>query len=170
MDPHVEVCQRFEEARVRYVIVGVFGINFYARQAGQLMTTADCDIFVSAQLRTFRKSLQILVSLGFLLEAGGEPVPNLDPVLLKGILRARAVVYAARSDARIDLCTQITGARFEELWKVHREFVVEGVPIRVAPLEALVESKRLAGRPKDNLFLEQHKEIIESMLRKQGRH
>ena len=44
MDPYVEVCKHFEEEGVHYVIVCVFGINFYAGQAGQVITTADCDI------------------------------------------------------------------------------------------------------------------------------
>jgi hypothetical protein len=48
MDPYVEVFKQFAEEGIRYVIVGVFGINFYARQAGQIITTADCDILVPA--------------------------------------------------------------------------------------------------------------------------
>jgi hypothetical protein len=44
MDPYVEVCRRFENARIRYVIVGVFGINLYAQQFGEIITTADCDV------------------------------------------------------------------------------------------------------------------------------
>ena len=39
MDPYAEVCKRFEDQHIRYLVVGVFGINFYARQAGQIITT-----------------------------------------------------------------------------------------------------------------------------------
>jgi hypothetical protein len=169
MDPYVDVCRRFEDARVRYVIIGAFGINFYAQQAGEIITTGDCDVLVPAQFRAFRKALTTLVSMDFVLDAGNEPVPNLDSALVKGILRARAVVRAERADARVDLCTQVAGTGFQELWEAHREFVVEGVKLRVGPLQGLVTSKQTADRPKDRLFLEQHKEIIETMLRKRKR-
>jgi hypothetical protein len=43
MDAYVEVCKRFEDERIRYVIVGVFGINFYARQLGFPLFEKDCN-------------------------------------------------------------------------------------------------------------------------------
>jgi len=164
-DPYVEVCKRLEDQRVRYLIVGVFGINFYARQAGQIITTADCDVYLPVEFATLRKALETLKAMGFVFEAGGEPLPELDPALLRGIFRARVVVLAERPDARIDICTQIAGAEFETLWRLRREFIVEDTIIRVGPLQALVKSKQLADRPKDRLFLEQHGEIINSLLR-----
>lgn len=136
MDPYTEVCKQFAEKGIRYVIVGVFGINFYARQAGEIITTADCDILIPANFRVFRKALQLLTTLGFALEAGSEPLPHLDPVILKGMLRARAVVRADRAEARIDLCTQIAGVKFSTLWKNRREFVTEGIKINVGQLES----------------------------------
>jgi len=165
MDPYVEVCKRFEDEHLRYVIVGVFGINFYSQQTGHLITTADCDILIPAQLTALRKALRILVAMGFSLKAGGEPLQELDPVVLKGILRARALVRGDRKDARVDLCTQIAGTQFVRLWRTQRQFLVEGVAVRVGALDELVASKQSADRPKDKLFLEQHKEVIQSMLR-----
>jgi hypothetical protein len=41
MDPYVDIFRRFGEADVQYVIIGVFGINFYAQGAGHLITTAE---------------------------------------------------------------------------------------------------------------------------------
>jgi len=169
MDAYVEVCKRFAEEGVRYVIVGVFGINFYAQEVGEIVTTADCDILIPAEFPILRKALQLLADMEFALEAGGEPLPTLDPVILKGILRARAVVRADRDDARVDLCTRIAGVRFSELWENRRVFVLEGVNIHVGRLQQLIKSKRTANRPKDELFLEQHKEVIQSMLRRRSR-
>jgi hypothetical protein len=165
MDPYVEVCKRLADEDIRYVIVGVFGINFYARQVGEIITTGDCDILIPAEFPIFRKALGLLADMEFALEAGDELLPTLDPVILKGILRNRAVVRAYRADARVDLCTRIAGVRFRELWDNRREFSVEGVCIHVGRLQQLIKSKRTANRPKDELFLEQHKETIQSMLR-----
>jgi hypothetical protein len=169
MDPYVDVYRRFQDEGVRCIIIGVFGINFYAQQVGEVITTADCDILVPAKLKTVAKALRALVEMGFVLDAGGEPLPKPDATLLKGILRARAVVRADRPDARIDLCTQVAGTSFQDLWDTHREFVVEGVTLRVGSLQRLVRSKRTADRPKDRLFLELHKEMIDTLLRKQKR-
>jgi hypothetical protein len=168
MDPYVDVCRHLEEAGIRYLVIGVFGINFYAQQVGEVITTGDCDILLPAELRTLRNALETLVSMGFELEAGSEPLPKLDSALLKGILRTRAVVRAEREDARFDVCTQAAGAAFRELWEAQREFSVEGVRIRVAPLQGLIDSERTADRLKDRLFLEQHKEMIGMLLRKRS--
>jgi hypothetical protein len=166
MDPYVEVCKQFADKGIRYVVVGVFGINLYAQQVGEIITTADCDILIPAEFPIFRKALQVLVAMDFTLEAGGEPLPTLDPLILKGVLRARAVVRADRADARIDLCTRIAGVRFSQLWESRREFILEGVRVYVGRLRQLIKSKKTANRPKDELFLEQHKETIELMLRR----
>jgi len=154
---------------VRYVIVGVFGINLYAQKAGEFITTADCDILVPAKLEVLSKALAILIESGFFLEAGGEPLPEVDDVLLQGILRARAAIRADRPDARIDLCIDIAGATFDELWQNHRTFDVQDTPLRVGDIGALVASKVAADRPKDRLFLELHKETIEALLRKEAK-
>jgi hypothetical protein len=168
-DPYVDVCRRFEHAGVQYVIVGVFGINLYAQKAGQFITTADCDILVPAKPEILGKALKLLLEAGFLLEAGGEPLPEVDDVLLSGIVRARAAIRADRPDARIDLCLEIAGVTFDELWQDHRTFDVEEASVRVGDIGALVASKVAADRPKDRLFLELHKETIEALLRKEGK-
>jgi hypothetical protein len=77
MDPYIEVCKRFADDGVRYVIVGVFGINFYARQAGQIITTADCDILVPADFPVFRKALQLLAAM----DSPCKPAANLCRIL-----------------------------------------------------------------------------------------
>jgi len=69
MDPYVEVCERFAEQGIRYVLVGVFGINFYARQVGEIITTADCDILIPAEFPILQKALQVLADMKFELEA-----------------------------------------------------------------------------------------------------
>jgi hypothetical protein len=122
-----------------------------------------------SELKSFRKALQTLVKIGFTLEAGDEPIVKLDAALVKGILRARAAVRAERPGASVDLCTQVVGMDFHEAWEAHRQFVMEGVTLRVGALQDLVKSKQLTDRPKDRLFLEIHREMIEALLRKSAR-
>lgn len=166
MDPYVEVCARFEAAGLRYLIVGAFGINLYAGQVGLVITTGDCDLLIPADVASLSTALRTLRDLHFSLEAGDEPLPDEDPVVLAGIVRARACVRASREDARIDLPLEISGASFDALWSSHRRFSVEGTTLRVAPLGDLIRSKQLAGRPKDRAFLEAHRAALEEMLRR----
>jgi hypothetical protein len=167
MDPYVEACSRLDEAGVRYLIVGAFGINLYAGQVGAVITTGDCDLMIPADANALEAAVRTLRSLGFTLEAGGELLPDEDPVVLDGILRARACVRAMRPDARIDLPLEISGATFEALWPEQRRFTIEGRTLRVGPLAALVRSKQLADRPKDRAFLEAHRVALEEMLRRE---
>jgi hypothetical protein len=50
----------------------------------------------------------------------------------------------------------MAGFDFEAVWKERREFMVEGGPS--------LESKRAAGRPKDQLFLATHQDALEQPL------
>lgn len=169
MHPYVEACAALRRAGVRYVIVGVFGINFYARDAGSVFTTADCDLLLPADAATLRKALVALRRRGFRFEAGGEPLPEADPVVLKGIVRARANVIARKGGERMDLALGIAGCGFNALWRKRRRFKAEGVTLNVGPLADLVASKEKAGRPKDRVFLETYRAALEELLKQENR-
>jgi len=166
MDPYVEACNALEQAGVRYLVIGAFGINLYAGEVGAVFTTADCDLMLAPDTDQLRRALDVLGALGYTFEAGGEPLPDLDPLVLAGIVRARAVVRAHRAGARIDLPLQAAGVDFDSMWAEQRRLVVENVALRVGPLNMLIRSKRIADRPKDRAFLAAYRETLEEMLRR----
>jgi hypothetical protein len=168
MDPYVRASRHLARAGVRHLIIGAFGVNLYARDAGQIITTADCDLLIPARLSALAKALKTLRRLGFKLEAGGEPLPTLDPVIVHGILRSRANVRAFRKGAQIDLALRIAGGTFGRFWKNRRTFVVEGVRLQVGSLADLIRSKQAAGRPKDRLFLGVFRSVLKDMLRRES--
>jgi hypothetical protein len=159
-----EVCRRFHEGRVPYVIVGVFGANLHAQQAGLVVTTADCDLLLPPDPKVLARALRVLRKLRFTLSAGGEGIPDEDPVLMDGIVRARACVQAVRGIVRIDLALEIAGYTFERLWNRRRRFRLGGAVVHVAPLEDILRSKELAGRDKDKLFLATYRDALEQLL------
>ena len=163
-DEYVEVCRRFNKAHVRYVIVGVVGISLYAKRAGLVMTTADCDLLIPAKVPTIERAIRILRRMKYELEAGGEPLIGEDPVVLEGIKRTRSVIRAFRGGSQIDLPLQISGYTFESLWRARRRFRLQRVMLYVGPLDALLHSKELAGRPKDKLFLKTYEDALEQLL------
>jgi len=168
MDPYVRVCRNLGRAGVRHLIVGAFGVNLYARDVGQVITTADLDLLIPARLTSLVKALKTLRRLRFKLEAGGEPLPDLDPVVLKGVLRSRANVRAFRKGAQVDLALKIAGGQFGRFWKRRRRFIVDGVQLQVGSLADLIRSKQMAGRAKDRLFLEAFRSVLKDLLQRES--
>jgi hypothetical protein len=164
MHPYAEACRRLAQARVPYVIVGVFGVNLYSERVGTVITTADCDFLLPADAAILSRALRALAGLGYAFEAGREPFLP-DPELLQGVVRARANIVARREDTQLDLVLEIAGCRYEDLWKRRRRFRVDDVLVRVAPLQDILRSKELAGRPKDRLFLETYRDALDNLLR-----
>ena len=170
IDDVLAVCRAFEEAGVRYLVIGVFGIHLHVlRRGGEAIPTEDCDLMLPRDGAALGSALRILGAMGFELEAGGEPLVDPDEVILAGILRSRAVVRARRGDALFDLVSGTVSLDFEALWLQHRQFVVEGQTLHVAPVEALVRSRLAAGRTKDLLFLERFRELIEDLQARERR-
>ena len=53
-DPFAETLIALCEADVAFVVVGVGGINFYARDASELVVTGDIDVLVRRDAPTLR--------------------------------------------------------------------------------------------------------------------
>ena len=162
--PYVRACRNLEKAGVRYVIVGAFGVDLYARDAGCVINTQDCDLLLPPDPAGLSRAIAVLKKLGYSLEAGGEPVDQ-DLDLIRGIVRALGCVRAVKKSARIDLPLEIAGCRFESLWKRQRRVKVGGVTLRVAPLRDILRSKKLADRPKDRLFLATFEDALKQLLK-----
>ena len=141
---------------VRFVVVGVGGINFYARTPAHAFATLDLDALLAPTVANLRRAFQILSGLGYVFEAGGEPFVDLDDELvLRRIIENGASVSALHVEAgQIDLMTSISGFDFAALSKDAATFEVSGTAIRVGRLEKLLESKATSGRPKDLAFLQ----------------
>ena len=142
-------------AGVDFVIVGVTGINFYARTPSEAVATLDVDLLIQPQVDNLRSAFQTLEQLGFRFEGGGEPFLDIDdPRSLERIIRAGARISAIHETAgELDLMLSIAGFQFDELRREAARFQIAGTEILVGSLEQLLRSKEIAGRPKDLEFL-----------------
>jgi hypothetical protein len=142
---------------VEFVIVGVGGINFYARDPTRAFSTLDLDVLLAPEPGNLRQALQALSGYGFSFEAGGEPFLDLDDdETLTNIVRVGANLTARHADgAQLDLMLSIRGFSYSDLATDARAFAVGEVEIRVGQLEKLLRSKELTDRPKDREFLRQ---------------
>jgi hypothetical protein len=72
------------EAGAEFVVVGVGGIDFYARTPAEAFATLDVDAFVAPAVDNLRRALRALSGLGDSFEAGGEPFVDLADSLVLG--------------------------------------------------------------------------------------
>jgi hypothetical protein len=150
---------------VRFVVIGVWGANFFASTAGAVFTTEDRDLFLPPDPGNLVRAWDACEAAGFTLWAGDEPldVPH-DRVIADAVVARRALTRATKADLQVDLTLVMGGFDFEHVWNERRLFVVEGVDIPVARLAHIVESKAAAGREKDRLFLATHAEALRQLL------
>jgi len=143
-------------AGVDFVLVGVGGINFYARDPAHSFATLDVDVLLAPRVANLQLALRTLSERGFRFESGGEPFLDIDDDSALAIIIERAATLCAQhpSSAQLDLMVAITGFSFAELAADAIRFDVSGSEVPVGRLGKLLRSKQLAGRPKDLAFLQ----------------
>lgn len=142
-------------AGVEFVIVGVGGINFYARNGAHAFATLDLDLLLAPESDNLRCALEALSAGGFSFEAGAEPFLDWDDqTSLANIVALGGRVTAIHEDgAQLDLMLSVRGFSYSDLAADARTFTVAGSRVRVGLLEKLLRSKELSDRPKDREFL-----------------
>lgn len=169
MDPLVSLAQSLQANRVRFVVIGVWAVNYYARSGGTLFTTQDRDLFLPPDPENLLRAWESCESAGLVLWAGDEPLDSpRDLQLARSVVERKAGTTAiGDEDLQIDLSLVMAGFEFDEVWPNRRGFLVEGVRIPVARLSDIVKSKAIAGRPKDRLFLATHEHALQELLQRE---
>jgi hypothetical protein len=113
-----------------------------AIEQGAPLMTVDYDFWVNLPERQYVRLLTIVQRLG-------------------GTIRAQTV-YELSDGTQVNAVFQPNGLRaFESEWKGSREGKLDGVPVRILPLQRVIASKRAANREKDIAVLP----ILERTLR-----
>lgn len=157
----------FGRRKVRFVVIGVSGANYYGQSAGLLFTTEDRDLFLPRDPRNLLRAWEVCQDAGLELWCGDEPLDRpRDLPLAQRILERSVLVRAEAAELLIDLSPVMAGFDFEAVWERRRQFVVHGVAIPVARLSDIVASKAAAGRLKDRLFLAAHEDALRALGRR----
>ncbi len=169
MDYALRLARALHAARVRYVLIGVSGANYYARSGGMIFQTEDLDLFLPADPDNLLRAWESSTVAGLSLWVGEEPLDRpRDLVLARAVVERRAGTSATDAEGhQVDLTLTMAGFDFEDVWSRRRTFPVEGVDVSVASLMDIVQSKARVGRPKDRLFLATHEEAIKELLRRE---
>ena len=166
LDPFTSLAGALSTEKVRYLVIGVWGANYYAPTGSAMSTTLDRDLFLPPDADNLLAAWRVCETNGFALFNGMEPLDMpCDVALARTVVERRALIRAADgAGTDVDLSLIMSGHDFEVVWAARRIFEVEGIAIPVARLAHIVESKAAAGREKDRLFLATHRETLESML------
>ena len=166
MSGFLDACRALTAAGVRFVVIGVWGVNYYARSAGAAFATRDRDLFLPPDAGNLLLAWEACRSVQFTLWAGDEPLDTPQDLELAQAVVATRSLTTAFDDAgtEVDLTLTMSGFSFAEVQAEKKDFDVEGVIVPVARLSHIVQSKANAGRPKDHLFLASHRELLDRLL------
>lgn len=158
-DPYGQVIQAFNRYGVKYVVIGMAGINYFAKSPRAAFATMDYDVFLDSTLPNIEKALQCLAQLEFTFGTSAGALKKGD---LKEVVRTRKTLIATTPDGlMVELLLEISGYPFSELAKDAATIDVQGVPVKVGRLHKLLRSKKLAGRLKDRQFLQRYEGLPE---------
>ncbi len=73
-DIYIEFIKCLTTQKVKYIVTGVSGINYYADNASQIIFTQDYDIFIKPTLNNLKKTLDILKKLKFSIYIQGKQI------------------------------------------------------------------------------------------------
>lgn len=166
MTSFAPLAQAFAVAAVRYVMIGVSGVNLHAHRAGVIFSTLDRDLFLPPDPANLLAAWGAAESCSLQLVSSGQPLDQpRDLRLAELVVERRALTQATdERELQIDLTLVMTGFEFDEVWKKHTIFRLSDVEIPVASLSHIVASKAAAGRDKDRLFLATHAEALRELL------
>ena len=125
---------------VVYLVVGGFAVAHH----GYPRFTGDIDFWLWIDPENADRTVMALREFGF---AGPD-------ISAEDFLRPNHVVQLGYPPNRIDLLTGVTGLEFDESWQTRETVEFEGQPIPFLSLSDLKLNKRLVGRKKDELDLE----------------
>lgn len=164
MDPFARVATALRSANVRFVVIGVWGANYYAR--GSLFVTQDQDLFVPLDAQNLLRAWQACESIGLDLVSNDEPLDQpRDLVLAESVVRWKALTTATDGGVLcVDLTMIMGNFDFDEVAARQRVFQSDGVEVPVASLTDIIAAKAAANRPKDRLFLTSHAEELRRLM------
>lgn len=158
-DPYRAAIHGFNRRGVRYLVVGMSGINYYATSPRETFATLDYDVFLEPSIQNVERAVQILRRLGFTVGTADRVLETKE--LATAVRQRRTLVATTPEGLMIELLLEVSGYPFSELAKDAATFTVRGVPVRVGRLAKLLRSKKLANRPKDRQFLQRYHTLLE---------
>lgn len=140
------ICEALNDEGVRYVVIGGLAATIH----GSPLPTSDVDVIPDHEPENLDRLARALVRIGAKLRTSAGPVATrIDGPFLSAM---PLMLNLTTDHGDVDLTFQPAGPRQDfEAWNADAVEVSIGplLSVRVASLDAVIDSKRAAGRPKD---------------------
>lgn len=130
----------FDAEDVEFVVIGAYAMAFHELPR----YTNDIDIFVRAEPENAARIIRALNSFGF----GASGLTEVD------FSTPGNTVQLGFEPTRIDICTEIDGVSFDEVWSDRRQGQFGEVPVPYISRANLIRNKRATGRKQDLVDVE----------------
>jgi predicted nucleotidyltransferase len=155
MSQFVPIFQLLNEAKVRYVVVGGIATILH----GYVRLTADVDLVIDLHTEEAQKTVRALSGHGFKPRAPVDPMQFADTAQRTRWIEEKGMEVFSFFHSKNPALSVDLFARhpipFETLWSRSVQMSLGDVEVRVCSLDDLIELKRLSGRPKDLVDIEQ---------------
>jgi hypothetical protein len=172
-NPYHEVLREFNRAGVDYIVIGVSGINYFAKDARQILSTADYDVFLKPDPTNIERAWKAFGRQEFAVATRRgdrlRVLRHLTQTMSRRLVHeGRTLVGLGPYELVVEALLAISGYSFEQMnrravWMKDRELRFR---FRVGNLADLLESKRQADREKDRLFLARYRRLLLDGLRR----
>ncbi len=136
-----EMLRAFNDAGVRYLVVGAFAVAAYSRPRA----TGDMDLWVDSRPENATRVYRALAAFG-------APLGQIDE---RTFQEPDIIFQIGVPPIRIDILTGIDGVAFDEAWPHRFPSTIGAVPVSVLGRDDLIANKRASGRAKDLADIEQ---------------
>ena len=130
-----DMLRLFAKHEVRYLVVGGYAAMHYS----QPRFTKDLDLWLEPTSENAARVMQTFAEFGM-------PLIDVTP---EDFAQESFQYMIGRAPVLFDFLTSLPKMRFATCWKNRVTDEAEGFPIHYLGLAALIEAKKLAGRPQD---------------------
>ena len=159
------MCDILNQEGVEYVVLG----GFAAILRGSPITTHDLDVIPWRDRSNLDRLGRALTRMNAMIRISGDPVPTkIDGGFLANMPHMLNLVT---DFGEIDLTFSPAGSAGDfEGWKKHAtlEVIDDGLTVLVASLDDIIDSKRAANRPKDQMALPYLESLRDEIRRHEG--
>jgi len=150
-----ELLRAMDESGADYVLMGLGAAAAY----GSTLASNDFDFFIRPDPAHVDRARNAFRSLGM--------TESFPAIASSNLIAAEATVRFADplGGPFVDLMTHISGPTFDEVWRDHVVRDYQGMRLRIASLEHIIESKRAANRAKDRYSLKRLKADLGDQIR-----
>ena len=166
-NPYHLLLRALTRAGVEYMVIGVSGINYFAKDARSLLSTADYDLFLRPTAENVARAWRAFQKNGYtvVIRRGDHSVAlrKLSARTRDRLLKEQKTLVAIGPYQLVaEGLLAVSGFTFEQMrrhavWMKDRELKFRFL---VGSLRDLLESKRVADRAKDRLFLARYKRLL----------